>query len=59
MLIKAKKIPISEAVRETWTTEVECKVTDDELHQFMFIFFNVGRVYEAEQLNVFVNTSND
>ena len=52
-------MPISEAVRETWTTEVKSKVTDDELHQFMFIFFNVGRVYEAEQLNVFVNTSND
>ena len=50
---------ISQAVSETWTAEVESKITDDELHQFLFIFFNVGRVYEAEQLNVFVNTSND
>ena len=38
---------------------MQSKITDDDLHQFLFIFFNVGRVYEAEQLNVFVNTSND
>ena len=59
VLIKSRQMPVPQAVRGTWTDEVESKITDDELHQFMFIFFNVGRVYEAEQLNVFVSTSND